>query len=240
MQDKATATGQELAATGGATNIGDREENQDVWRSETGTNGQELAVVCDGLGGERAGATAAKVAAYAFCDNWELLVDVLPDTKRLREALNQANASLHDHIVNDSRLYGMATTLVAVEIRAGKAVWTSVGDSPLWHWSARTKTVRQVNDRHNPPERPNTLLSCLTGDPIPMIGSGRIVDTEPGDLLIVASDGLDTLGKDALENEIARTAANEPHEIAEQLVDAALAVKKTRQDNVTAVVARIR
>ena len=240
MQDKATATGQELAATGGATNIGNRDENQDVWRTATAGNGQELALVCDGLGGERAGATAAKVAAEAFLENWQLLGGILPDTKRLNEALKLANASVRDHIANNSRLYGMATTLVAVEIGAGKPMWTSVGDSPLWHWSARTKTVRQVNDRHNPPERPNTLLSCLTGDPIPMIGSGTIEDTEPGDLLIVASDGLDTLGKDALESEIARTAANEPHEIAEQLVDAALAVKKTRQDNVTAVVARIR
>ena len=93
----------------------------------------------------------------------------------------------------------MATTLLAVEIGAGKPVWTSVGDSPLWHWSRKTKTARQVNERHNPPERPSTLLSCLTGEPIPIIGNGTMEDTEPGDLLIAASDGLDTLTKEALE-----------------------------------------
>ena len=193
MQDKATGTTRERPATGGATNIGDREENQDVWHSGIDINRQELALVCDGLGGERAGATAAKVAAGAFFDNWLVLGKMLSDSKRLREALNLANASLHDHIVNDSRLYGMATTLLAVEIGAGKPVWTSVGDSPLWHWSRKTKTARQVNERHNPPERPSTLLSCLTGEPIPIIGNGTIEDTEPGDLLIAASDGLDTL-----------------------------------------------
>lgn len=228
------------ATSGGASNIGGRGENQDRWHTANGRHGREVAVICDGLGGEREGATAARIASDSFLENWTPLIGTLPASERLLHALRAANLSLDDHIVNEPRLHGMATTLVAVEVGGPRPAYISAGDSPLWLWSAAGESLRQVNNRHNPPERPHTLTSCLTEAPVPLIDDGTIEDAETGDLLIVASDGLDTLDREGLKAELLKSTSETPGAIAERLVAAVVAKKKKSQDNVTVIVVKVR
>jgi len=215
-----------------ASHIGDRTENEDACRVAEAPDGRQLAVVCDGVGGHAAGRTASETAADAFVDGWRKLPKMVDG--RMEQALIIANASVGDHIEADTRLHGMATTLLAVELDSDGAEWISVGDSPLWHWSWNRREVRQLNRRHNAPGNPHMLISAINGGRIAEKDRGTIVPAV-GDLLIAASDGLDTLGPDELLAAIDRGRGQREETLAASLVRAALDKGAKHQDNVTVV-----
>ena len=219
-----------------ASHIGDRTENEDTCRVAEPANGRQLAVVCDGVGGETAGRTASETAADAFVDGWRKLPKMVDG--RMEQALIIANASAGDRIEADIRLHGMATTLLAVELDANGTEWISVGDSPLWHWSWNRRDVRQLNQPHNAPGNPHVLTSAIQGHRIPHKDRGTIVPAV-GDLFIAASDGLDTLGQDELLAAIHAGRGQREESLATSLVRAALDKGAEHQDNVTVVVLEV-
>lgn len=216
-----------------ASHIGDRDENQDTYRISESNDGRQLAVVCDGLGGQNAGGTASVTAGDAFVDGWRKLPRIVDE--RMDQALIIANASVDDRITANRALTGMATTLLAVELDANGAEWISVGDSPLWYWSYNQQKLSQLNQRHNAPGQPHVLVSAIVGGHIPMKDRGTIVPAV-GDLLIAASDGLDTLSRDELLATIHDGRRQREETLAAWLVRAALDKGKRRQDNVTTAV----
>lgn len=216
-----------------ASHIGDRAANEDTYRVAEAADGRQLAVVCDGVGGETAGQTASETAADAFVDGWLKLPRIVDG--RMEQALSIANASVGDRIDADIRLYGMATTLLAVELDHDGAEWISVGDSPLWHWSWNRRLIRQLNQRHNAPGNRHALTSAVTGQRIAQQDRGTIVPAV-GDLLIAASDGLDTLEQNELLGTIDAAREQRSESLAARLVRAVLEKGATHQDNVTVVV----
>ncbi len=111
-----------------------RRTNEDsfaVVQKDIGAERQDACyVVCDGLGGARAGEVASRVAVDTFVAAWlsqELTTDSTGN--RLRLAVQEANAAVHRLSLSSGAMAGMGTTLVALVPHAGWAYVCNVGDS---------------------------------------------------------------------------------------------------------------
>ena len=87
----------------GITDVGlQRHENQDTFAVERGAaDGQLIAVVCDGMGGENCGQIASSLAVRAFLDELHAVLRADMTTEQLREAVSfcvsKANAAVKRH-----------------------------------------------------------------------------------------------------------------------------------------------
>lgn len=111
-----------------------RKQNQDYYRIEQLTGGALLAVVCDGMGGAKAGNVASKLACEVFAG--EVKRSFRPEKSpkeqesMLREAAALANRSVFEHSQLNEEFSGMGTTLVAVLIlKSLSALVLNIGDS---------------------------------------------------------------------------------------------------------------
>ncbi len=116
-----------------ATDIGlRREENQDAVRCEYfGHN--LLAVVCDGMGGERAGKEASNIAVEEFFQRFSAdYSENLSDEeirKLLINSISAANTVIYTKARFDFKNFGMGTTCVAAYVNSKTAFIVNVGDS---------------------------------------------------------------------------------------------------------------
>ncbi|MBQ9956164.1 MAG: Stp1/IreP family PP2C-type Ser/Thr phosphatase [Ruminococcus sp.] len=116
-----------------ATDIGlRREENQDAVRCEYfGHN--LLAVVCDGMGGERAGKEASAIAIEEFFQRFSAgYSESLSDDeirKLLASSISAANSVIYTKARFDFKNFGMGTTCVAAFVNSKTAFIVNVGDS---------------------------------------------------------------------------------------------------------------
>ncbi len=107
---------------------GGRAENQDCTASQDTPFGL-LSVVCDGMGGGKAGRNASTLAAQAvlqYCK--QAPAAKLPDVV-LTEAVVYAQNVLRQNIKEHPELLGMGTTCVAALVTQKKAAIVHVGDS---------------------------------------------------------------------------------------------------------------
>jgi serine/threonine protein phosphatase PrpC len=243
----------QLAAFGCAASIGQRKVQEDslAWTNdlvEEALGRPRLVVVCDGMGGHAAGDVASRLAAESF------LVAYRRDTSGspavLGEALDWANGRLADHIARNPSTEGMGCTMVAVELSAdGSAFrWLSVGDSLLL--SVRGDHVERLNEDHSFREElrrleaaghdvsggpsANMLRSAVMGGHIPLVDDKPWRGFAQDEILVLATDGLDTL---ELQDIHALVAQSQNAEMAANaLVDAVERAGRPRQDNTTVAV----
>ena len=110
-----------------------RRENQDSYvlqllRKPEGA----LVVVCDGMGGARAGGIASIMASDRFAQEALARMQDCPElslAEIAREAAVLANAQVFERSCQDPNCKGMGTTLVAALIREGETVVVNAGDS---------------------------------------------------------------------------------------------------------------
>ncbi len=80
-------------------------------------DGQLIAVVCDGMGGENCGQIASSLAVRAFLDELHAVLRADMTTEQLREAVSfcvsKANAAVNRHAQEHTECHGMGTTLVS-------------------------------------------------------------------------------------------------------------------------------
>ena len=162
-----------------------REQNQDVFLSYSSQETrQAVCVVCDGMGGARAGDVASAAAATVFKEG---LVGVLKPSVTLPEIIEAvkktvslANSRVYEMSKENTDYAGMGTTLVGCVINAGMAVIANVGDSRAYLVSGRT--IRRLTRDHSLVEE--------------MVDSGKISDEEarfhPGKNLITRVIGTDS------------------------------------------------
>ena len=234
----------------GATDTGPRAENQDRWATGPG-----WAVVCDGVGGHAGGAVAAQTALDVVVAHLtELPSDPAAAERVLREAANAANAAVAEGRAVGPAVADMATTLtaaVAVPARGDGRRWIvlQVGDSPAWR--VGPATARSITWDHNlvgdlvragalgPDEaighRGRHIVTRALG-PAPTVEPEVFtVALEPGEALVLASDGLsDVAGPEAA----VAACASAPDAAAAAQALVALALDRGTMDNVTVVVAR--
>lgn len=189
-----------------------------------------LLAVADGLGGHRNGDAASKAAVRAL---WSL------DRARLSDwpgAFDYLNAEV------DETSGATTLTVVYVDVAARTYALAWAGDSPALHLRRG-----EVIGRATPHGYENVVLRCLGGTLrtpcTPEVVTGSV---EPGDVFLLASDGLDVLLDDGCEastirrlrkslNAMRPVTAEKLSALCERLAKAAIA--EGSEDNVTVVVA---
>ena len=133
------------------TDIGlKREENQDAVRCEYyGHN--VLAVVCDGMGGERAGKEASELAVKEFFQRFSAgYSESLGDEeirKLLISSVSAANSVIYTKARLDFKNFGMGTTCVAAFVNKDSVFIANVGDSRAY--LIGDKGLRRITEDHN-------------------------------------------------------------------------------------------
>lgn len=112
-----------------------REQNQDAFACQTLSDGRIIAVVCDGMGGARAGNIASTMAVDIFME--EFLHGSAQENEtqqqRMERAATLANGQVFHRSVTEPDCNGMGTTLVAALVDRNGAVILNEGDSRAYH-----------------------------------------------------------------------------------------------------------
>lgn len=210
--------------------------------------GPYVALVADGVGGAAAGEVASATVAYVVSAT-ALSRFGTPLETLVRDAAAAARLQLRAGVAEDAYRGGMATTLTAVVCDGHRVVLGHVGDSRAF--SYRRGTLRLVSRDHtyvqqlldagqlqpaevaSHPWR-NVVLRSMHAAPEGALDDIDVVelDVEPGDRILLCSDGLtDLVEESRIAEALART---DPHSAATALTDAAL--DAGGRDNVTCVV----
>jgi serine/threonine protein phosphatase PrpC len=231
-----------------------RQLNQDVCLTfYDNTKSTALLVVCDGMGGAKAGNIASAIAAESFLEFMKThlaeesnIIDIM---QHMHEAVRNANAQVYERSMTDSDCAGMGTTLVAATVTQSGTVVLNVGDSRAYHITPGQ--ISQVTKDHSVVEdmidRGDLTRSEATSHPNRNLitrALGTSLDAEPdffflnlqsGEHLLLCSDGLSNmLPEQVLWSEI--TGGSNVTETCEKLIR--LAIAKGAPDNVTAVLIR--
>lgn len=211
-----------------------------------------LYLVADGMGGAAAGELASEMAAVQIHRH---MVDVwLPDretteerfAQRLREAVESANAQLHDYSQQHPEVRGMGTTATVAGIWRDRLYLAQVGDSRAYlirHGHARQLTRDQsltqrlvevgelTEEEAESSERRNIILQALGPDPRVSVDISW-QSLQRNDILIICSDGLSSVVK---RDELGRVVSDAATmaEICARLID--LANEHGGPDNITVV-----
>jgi serine/threonine protein phosphatase PrpC len=213
----------------------------------------QLFIVADGMGGHAGGDVASQSAVDAFSRSFKAST-VFSETW-LVDALMDANKRIAQEISLDTTLAGMGTTFLGALRRGNELDWVSVGDSLLLLF--RDGTLRRLNEDHSMlprlieaaqaigrdveeayrDRRRHQLRSALDGRKPELIDRANC-ELRPGDLVMLASDGIQTLSM----NELAALLEQNRNSTTDQLVDLLIATIEQRntpqQDNVTLIVYR--
>ncbi|MBE3574138.1 MAG: Stp1/IreP family PP2C-type Ser/Thr phosphatase [Firmicutes bacterium] len=206
-----------------------------------------LLAVADGMGGAQAGEVASEMAIHVL---WEAAPGGEPPQERLKQAILEANRRIFALANSDSRCAGMGTTLTAVLLENHMAYVGHVGDSRAY--LVRGQHIRRLTQDQSVvgelmrlgylseaeamvhPQR-NILTQALGTEPHVQVELTQF-PIEPGDRLVLCTDGLTSLVQDGEILDTLRQ-EREPQAAADRLVD--LALDRGGYDNVTVVVAYI-
>ena len=122
------------------TDRGRRATNQDAVAVRTLPEGQELAVVCDGMGSHASGGMASYIAL-------EALVDALTKGEDLAHGTQEANRAIRRAADADVEHDGMGTTLVALLREGERYMVANVGDSRAYR--VDQTGIRQLTQDHS-------------------------------------------------------------------------------------------
>lgn len=252
------------ADTALAQDIGNRDRQEDAVVAYC-SKGTELtiAVLSDGMGGHKDGDLASRIIAREMFG--ELYVAAArPQALRhsnslmLRAALTCANQRLAQHVQAGQLSNDTGGTVVCVEIQDGQMRWLSVGDSLLY--LLRDGRLKQLNQLHlvstqldmmvafdqldrqtalSHPDR-HCLTSAITGQNIPKIDCpDTTLDLQEGDVVLVASDGIDVLEESEIGAIVDRNQHRTSKKIAEAVMAAVRGVCAIDQDNTSLIVIKI-
>jgi serine/threonine protein phosphatase PrpC len=216
-----------------------RRHNEDAFVAEP-----PLFAVADGMGGAQAGELASSLAAAALKDSRE---PGGAGEERVDELIQQANRRVYERQSQDAAASGMGTTMTVALVEDGRVAIGHVGDSRAY--LIRGGRLEQLTEDHSlvaelvrsgklspeeaegHPQR-SVITRALGTDPDVDVDTFS-VDTRPGDLFLICSDGLTTMVDDeTILAEIARN-RDDLKGAAKALVRAAN--KGGGEDNITVV-----
>lgn len=244
----------------GATDVGKvRSANEDSYLVDSERN---LFIVADGMGGHQGGGYASnhavkkiqeKIAGFELeQEHTQPVAGAAAKNQvqlKLRNALLFANEHLFLKALEEPSLRGMGTTVTAIQLDQAALHIAHVGDSRLYLF--RNGELRQLTKDHSwvqeqvdagvlsdDEARSHPLKNIITRS----LGHDRdlIVDllkfeSQPGDVLLICSDGLTNMVDDADIRQV--LGAMPPDQAVNELVRQALAAGGL--DNVTAVIVAI-
>ena len=244
-----------------AQHQGDRDEQEDHYgfadacNYDHSNNEHSLLVLADGMGGHAGGKVASHIITQTAIEAYKTKPGPVSD--RLRQSINAANNQLAKHKQQHGHLKGMGSTAVAAVVSDKGLEWLSVGDSPMW--LMRNNHLHRMNADHSlapvlqslaeaghitakeaatDPKR-HQLRSAIVGDDIELVDqSSQPVAIGTEDILILASDGLQTLTEAEIEDTAAKCGGQALQYLADRLIEAVTAKQKPHQDNTTILLYR--
>ena len=175
-----------------------------------------LFIVADGMGGHNAGDFASRYAVECFLS---YIKNSKPDAliRMVDEGIKYANKKIMEKAAEDENLRGMGTTMVVAYIEDGQLFVANIGDSRLY---LLDKQINQVTEDHS-------FVATLVraGDLTPAearvhpdknvitraVGAAENakvdffeVDLEPGDQILMCSDGLSNMVEDEVLYDIVK------------------------------------
>lgn len=229
-----------------------RKSNQDNYLITKNSQGDILAIVCDGIGGAKAGDVASLMATKNIGENFsniEGFESVEAGEVWLKSILKQTNDKIFSTTATSSEYEGMGTTFVGALIIKGKILVANVGDSRSY--VLNSGVLSQVTYDHslvyellasgkiNPediathPQR-NVLTNALG-----VVGNLKVdfFHIEKGDKLLLCTDGLSGYVTDEKIGQIINNKDYSLDQMLEELVTMANSVGGF--DNITVVLADI-
>jgi protein phosphatase len=236
----------------GKTDIGlRREANQDHFVVDDALG---LYAVADGMGGHAAGEVASQIAIEALSE--VVRSNGVPETtddaeRSLTRALREGNRRIFESVLEREDWRGMGTTIVALLEVGEHALIGHVGDSRAY--LLRDGRLERLTEDHSWVSE-QVRLGLLTSEEAarhPMrnivtraLGNREDVEVEvraqtlrPGDVILLCSDGLNSMLFDDEILEALRSHARDPRAACEDLIDRANA--RGGEDNVTVIVATL-
>ena len=231
-----------------------RRENQDVFKILFDEDkGVAVLVVCDGMGGAKAGNVASAVAAETFMHHMGKYVEEIGAdseiTEKMVDAVLCANVAVHEKSKRSESYAGMGTTLTAViSTDAGETV-VNVGDSRVYH--VTKSSIKQITTDHSVVEdmiargditrdqarrhpNKNLITRALGATHLDKPDIFKFI-LDKGEYALLCSDGLTNVVFDS-EVLFELQQSNSVRESCEKLIETAL--ERGAPDNVTAVIYR--
>jgi protein phosphatase len=215
-----------------------RDQNEDsVFPTSSGESTDEvLAIVADGMGGHVAGEVASRIAINAAASS-----DLDPPDR-----VAAGNRAIREEVSRDPALEGMGTTMTLLKVEDDTAAIAHIGDSRAY--LLRENELRQVTEDHtvaaeyvaqgqlSPEEaasHPQRHMLLRTLGLTRFVNVDEVnIDLEPGDRLLLCSDGLTEMVRDEAIGKI--LADGTPDEVVWNLVETANDAGGV--DNITVVV----
>jgi PPM family protein phosphatase len=216
-----------------------RRHNEDAYVCEP-----PLFAVADGMGGAQAGELASSLAAEALRDDTS---ERAGGEQRVDELIQAANRRVYERQSEDAAASGMGTTMTVALVEDGRVAIGHVGDSRAY--LIRDRQLEQLTEDHSlvaelvrsgklspeeaegHPQR-SVITRALGTDPDVDVDTFS-VETKPGDLFLLCSDGLTAMVDDeTILDEVGRH-RDDLRAAAKALVRAAN--KSGGDDNITVV-----
>jgi len=228
-----------------------RSGNEDSFFAHA-TKERGIFIVADGMGGHAAGEVASEMSVQIVSRELQELLDVYGEVARekVAESLRIANRAIYDRTIQEADKQGMGTTVSMLVVSGARYLIGQVGDSRVY--LLRDGALRQLTKDHSyvqeqvdagllTPEQAryhpysNVITRCVGAsdsvEPDTYVG-----EMKPGDVFLVASDGLTGMVDDRRLQQLLLSRAS-----AGRVVDALIAEANYRGglDNITAVVVQV-
>jgi protein phosphatase len=228
-----------------------RSGNEDNFTVDASTT-RGIFIVADGMGGHAAGEVASEMAVQIVQRELAPIHDLDSEdvVQLVASTLKLANRAIHDRTITETDKQGMGTTASVLVVSGARYLIGQVGDSRVY--LLRDGTFAQLTKDHSyvqeqvdagflTPEQAryhpysNVITRCVGASPEvePDIYRGEV---RPGDLFLVASDGLTGMVDDRRLAQLLSSRA-EPERKVQALISEANG--RGGLDNITAIVVQV-
>lgn len=230
-----------------------RSQNQDSYYLKHVGDDLAIAVVCDGMGGARAGNVASSLAVSAASAYLEGLTSeaLLRDPgEHLTQAASLANEAVCYRAEQDDGCRGMGTTMVAVILSGERACILNIGDSRAY--AIGEEGIAKVTRDHSVVEdlihrgeltpeearthpQKNLITRALGAEPVARTDLYEM-ELKQGEFLLLCSDGLSNMLTDQeLLYEVIY--GGDPENCCQRMLE--IALSRGAPDNVTAILIQL-
>ena len=193
-----------------------RSQNQDAYDARQLEDGRIIALVCDGMGGARAGNVASTMAVELFMKEFQNRSGDAREEERMQRAAALANKEIFQRSIREEDCTGMGTTLVAALVGEREAVILNEGDSRAYHINqdgivlitrdhslveemVRMGEISKEQARNHPEKN---IITKAIGVSDTVEPDYFDTDLQKGECLLMCSDGLSNMVSDGQIKEI--------------------------------------
>jgi protein phosphatase len=120
----------------------DNEDSFGIFKLEDGM----LTIVCDGLGGNKAGEIASQLTVSTIKEVF-IRLNYIDYLERIKLAIYEANHIVHEKSFGEAALNGMATTVEVLFLNEDTAYWGHIGDSRIYN--VKNNKLKQITKDHS-------------------------------------------------------------------------------------------